>query len=249
MAELAQDAAPGPAALDPDDERELLARLREGQAEAFALLMRRYNRLLFRAARGILTDDAQAQDAVQEGYLRAFLALDAFRGEASLGTWLTRIVINQALGQQRKLGRIVFLDQGLPLHEESAMADDDTPEESFSRKELRRRLEAAIDRLPPIYRCVFILRAVADLSVEDTAQSLRVSQDVVKTRYLRARALLRRQLDAAHGTPLGALHDFRGPRCDEMVRQVLARLRAAGVVRPCATSGKSARAEWLCTRS
>jgi len=228
---LAQDAAQGLAARPGDSEPELLARLRAGQADAFAQLMRRYNRLLFRAARGILADDAEAQDAVQEGYLSAFLALDDFRGDAGLGTWLTRIVINQALGRQRKLGKVVFLDEGLLFHEESAMVDDYTPEATASRNELRQRLEAAIDLLPPIYRCVFILRAVADLSVEDTAASLSVSQDVVKTRYLRARAMLRRHLDGAGELAVCNVHDFMGARCDEMVRQVLARLRAAGVVR------------------
>ena len=231
MSRLAPEIAHGTAALACAGEPELLARLRAGQADAFAQLMRRYNRLLFRAARGILADDAEAQDAVQEGYLSAFLALDAFRGDASLGTWLTRIVINQALGRQRKLGKVVFLDEGLLFHEESAMADDHTPEATASRNELRQRLEAAIDLLPPIYRCVFILRAVADLSVEDTAASLSVSQDVVKTRYLRARAMLRRQLDGAGEAALGDVHDFMGAPCDEMVRQVLARLRQAGVVR------------------
>jgi RNA polymerase sigma-70 factor (ECF subfamily) len=241
MANLAQDVAPGPGA-DAAGERELLARLRAGEADAFAQLMRRYNRRLFRAARGIAADDAEAQDAVQEGYLRAFLALDGYRGDSSLGTWLTRIVINQALGQQRKLGRLVYQDdESLSLHEESAMSpenpfcvaavDEHTPEETVQRNELRRQLEAAIDRLPPIYRCVFILRAVEGLSVEDTAVSLHVSQDVVKTRYLRARSLMRRQLDCAGTASLSAVHDFMGQRCDDLVRQVLVQLRAAGVVR------------------
>ena len=127
MGNLAQGlgVAQGLAVAPPECERELLARLRAGQADAFAQLMRRYNRRLFRAARGIVADDAEAQDAVQEGYLRAFLALDGYRGEASLGTWLTRIVIHQALGQQRRLGRVVFLDESLSLHEESAMGVDE----------------------------------------------------------------------------------------------------------------------------
>ena len=103
MSNLARD-LPEAVAAQPS-EGELLVRLRAGQADAFAQLMRRYNRLLFRAARGILDDDAEAQDAVQEGYLSAFLALDAFRGDSSLGTWLTRIVINQALGRLRASSR------------------------------------------------------------------------------------------------------------------------------------------------
>lgn len=224
-----------------DADEALLAGLRAGRAEAFSQLMRRYNRMLFRTARSIVSDDAEAQDAVQEGYLRAFLALDGYRGDSSLGTWLTRIVINQALSQQRKLGKVVFLDETRPDDEEGAMPEDSprrlggidhaTPEDAASNNELRRRLEAAIDLLPPIYRCVFILRAVEGLSVENTALTLRVSEDVVKTRYLRARGLLRRQLDAIGTVPLSAVHDFLGPRCDDMVRQVLCQLRAAGVVR------------------
>ena len=232
-----------PAAADPagGGDAELLAGLRAGQAEAFTLLMRRYNRMLFRTARGIVGDDAEAQDAVQEAYLSAFVALDSYRGEASLRTWLTRIVINQALGQQRKLGRVVFMDQTFPDDEEGAMSDQSsgpaggidpsTPEQAAANSELRRRLEAAIDLLPPIYRCVFVLRAIEGMSVEDTAASLRVSPDVVKTRYLRARGMLRRDLDAGAEASLPTLHDFQGARCDELVRQVLARLRADGVVR------------------
>ncbi|TFZ05559.1 RNA polymerase sigma factor [Ramlibacter henchirensis] len=233
---------PAPEAAPPHvRDEQLLSDLRSGRADAFAQLMRRYNRMLFRAARGIVADDAEAQDAVQEGYLRAFLALDSYRGESSLRTWLTRIVINQALGQQRRLGRVVFLDETFPEDEEGAMSeqtpgrlggiDPSTPEDAASNSELRRQLEAAIDLLPPIYRCVFILRAVEGLSVEDTASSLRVSADVVKTRYLRARGMLRLQLDTGAAEPLSNLHDFRGARCDEMVRQVLAKLRACGVVR------------------
>ena len=213
------------------DDAELVARIVRGDRVAFEQLMRLHNTALFRAARAIVRDDADAEDVLQEAYLSAYRHLPEFRGDARLSTWLTRIVINQALGRQRKPGKVVFLDEGLLFHEESAMADDCTPEATASRNELRRRLEAAIDLLPPIYRCVFILRAVADLSVEDTAASLRVSQDVVKTRYLRARAMLRRQLDGEGEAALCNVHDFMGARCDEVVREVLARLREVGVVR------------------
>lgn len=217
---------------------ELLAALRQRDAGAFERLMRRYNRLLFRAARGIVGDDAEAQDVVQETYLRAFSGLDAFRGEASLGTWLTRIAINQALGQQRKLGRLVLWDQ------EASMEDSDmpfqtgaeteraaSPEEEASRGELRRQLTQAIDGLPPIYRSVFMLRAVEGLDVEHTAAALSVSGDVVKTRFLRARAMLRAALQTDPVPIAPSVHGFDGQRCDGMVGNVLARLRAAGIVR------------------
>ena len=225
---------------NPVDDARLLEMLRERQVTAFELLMRRYNRLLFRSARGIVADDAEAQDVVQEAYLRAFMALDSFRGESTLSTWLVRIVINQALQQQRKLGRMVLWDEEVSLEDNDMPSTpndgidpgaNESPEQSASRQELRRQLEGAIDLLPPIYRCVFILRAVQDLSVEETAEALRVSQDVVKTRYLRARGMLRSQLGADAGASLHLVHEFQGQRCDDTVHHVLAALRAAGVIR------------------
>jgi len=226
-----------PLPASPDAE-ELLAALRRRDARAFAQLMRRYNRLLFRAARGIVADDAEAQDVVQETWLRAFTGLDAFRGEAALGTWLTRIAINQALGQQRRLGRIVLWEHEASMEDSdmpSRIATEDraaaSPEEEAARAQLRRQLSEAIDGLPPIYRSVFMLRAVEGLGIEDTAAMLQVSADVVKTRFLRARAMLRAALPADTTGLAPSLHVFEGSRCDEMVGGVLARLRAAGVVR------------------
>jgi RNA polymerase sigma-70 factor (ECF subfamily) len=219
------------------EDRLLLAALRQGQAKAFEQLMRRYNRLLFRSARGIVRDDAEAQDAVQETYLRAFLALAGFRGDASLGTWLTRIVINQALSQQRKLGRVVLWNEDFSAGESempmdpTASTEVPTPEDEVARLQVRRRLQEALDLLPPIYRSVFMLRAVEGLGVEDTALALEVSQDVVKTRFLRARAMLRARLDFDPGSEAGALHQFAGRRCDDVVAAVLAQLRASGVIR------------------
>lgn len=221
------------------EEQQLLAGLREGQAKAFEALMRRYNRMLFRAARGIVRDDAEAQDAVQEAWLRAFLALASFRGEASLGTWLTRIAIHQALRQQRRLGRWVRWNGDTP-GEELEMAGAmsgvmpqaaGSAEEEAARGELRRQLEQAIDLLPPLYRCVFILRAVQGLDVNDTALALQVTPETVRTRYLRARAMLRARLLVDPEEEAPHLHDFAGRRCEDIVAAVLGKLRAAGVIR------------------
>ena len=230
---MKSDTAPG-----ADDGGELLAALRQRDAAAFEGLMRRYNRLLFRAARGIVRDDAEAQDVVQETYLRAFTGLETFRGDAALGTWLTRIAINQALAQQRKLGRLVLWDQDASSEDRDkpTLPNPDiqaapSPEEEAPRAQLRQQLAEAVDALPAIYRSVFMLRAVEGLSVEDTAATLRVSGDTVKTRFLRARAMLR---DALHADPAPiapSLHGFDGRRCDDTVAAVLARLRAAGVLR------------------
>jgi len=220
------------------DESELLAALRLREATAFERLMRRYNRLLFRAARGIVADDAEAQDVVQETWLRAFTGLDTFRGEAALATWLTRIAINQALSQQRKLGRIVLWDaepeaqeSEMPSKIELRAGSAASAEQDAAQRELRGRLEEAIDLLPPLYRSVFMLRAVEGLGVADTALALELTQDVVKTRYLRARAMLRAHLQDDPEALAPAVHGFDGRRCDDMVAGVLARLRAAGVLR------------------
>jgi RNA polymerase sigma-70 factor (ECF subfamily) len=220
------------------DDEALLAGLRQGDARAFEQLMRRYNRLLFRAARAIVRDDAEAQDVVQEAWLRAFLGLRSFRGEASLGSWLTRIATNQAITHHRKRGEWVSWDgcsDDLPPDpgelEPPHPVQLHSAEDEVARLELRRLLERAIDLLPPIYRSVFILRAVHGLTVEDTAAGLQVSPDVVKTRFLRARALLRARLQADPEGGAAALHDFGGCRCEAIVQAVLAQLRAHGWLR------------------
>ena len=220
-----------------DDDSALLAGLRQGQARAFEQMMRRYNRLLYRAARGIVHDDAEAQDCVQETWLRAFTALHGFRGDAALGTWLTRILINQALTQQRRLGRLVMWTEDVASGESDMPSDPlsgdpmESPEDQLARLQVRRQLEQAIGTLPPMYRSVFILRAVHGLSVEDTAQGLELSPDVVKTRFLRARAQLRSALGFDPETEAAYLHDFAGQRCSDLVARVLQELRARGVIR------------------
>ena len=219
------------------DDSTLLAGLRNREAKAFERLMRRYNRRLFRAARGIVRDDAEAQDAVQEAYLHAFLSIASFRAESSLATWLTRIVINQALTQQRRAGRLVFLgDAGsdeeadMP-HPTQAAAGGTSPEDELATLQLRLQLQHAVNLLPPIYRSVFILRAVEGLDVQETADALAVSTDVVKTRLVRARSMLRAQLAPVPEADARHLYEFQGARCDETVAVVLARLRALGIVR------------------
>lgn len=233
MSRLELPACPPPAAAHPD--AELIARATRGEAAAFEQIMRRHNRLLFRSARGVVDDDAEAQDVVQETYLRAFAALEAFRGEAALGTWLARIAIRVALDARRRRGRTVSLDETADAPDghrpEDRMANDaapfDAPEATTERRQLRALLQDAIDSLPPIYRSVFILRAVEETSVEQTAFCLQISEDLVKTRYLRARAKLRDALGARLEAGLGETFAFAGARCDAVVAQVLARLACA----------------------
>lgn len=229
-----------PPTVDGRPDADLVASARAGDASAFEIIMRRNNRLLFRAARGVVPDDAEAQDVVQETYLRAFTSLDSFRGDAALSTWLVRIAINIAVSAQRKRGRLVQMeDSEEPAAEPSRenlmslrTADSESPDAMAERGQMREILQAAIERLPAIYRSVFILRAIEDMSVEETAFCLDVSNDVVKTRFLRARTMLRANL-AVQATPyLHATFAFAGPRCDAVVNHVLTELNLRGLIRP-----------------
>lgn len=206
---------------------ELVASLRAGHAPAFAALMRHNNRRLYRLARGVVGDDWEAEEVVQEGYLRAFTHLDSFKGGSSLATWLARIVLNEALGRLRRRHPTVELDETT-----DACAADGTlgirdaacPERATARREVRRAIERAVDQLPPAFRAVFVMRAIEQLSIEETALCLGIPGETVKTRLHRANKLLRRALSAEFGSILDAAFPFLGARCDRMVEGVLERL-------------------------
>lgn len=222
-----------------DDPRAQDARLLEGigsgEPAAFELLMRRHNRRLYRAARSLLRDAAEAEDALQEAYLSAFRALPAFRGDASLATWLTRIVVNECMGRLRRHAR---RDNVLPIGpaqpragEEDAMApevpsgiDDDTPERVLARAELRALIERRLDELPQDFRAVFVMRAIEELSVEETAQCLGIPEATVRTRHFRARSLLREAIAQDLDMAERDVFSFDGERCDRIVAAVLAKL-------------------------
>lgn len=220
----------------PPDDAELARRIGLRDERAFEALMRRHNRMLYRIARSILKDDAEAEDAVQEAYFAAYRNIGGFRGGAKLSTWLARIVLNEAYGRLRKRKRAGVVvpfdacDRGEHPFEEGAMADATTaaPEAAAMRAELRRLLERRIDELPAQFRTVFILRDVEEMSVEDTAECLDVPPATVRTRAFRARALLReslaRDIDVATIDAFG----FAGERCDRIVAAVLDRLRSDG---------------------
>lgn len=214
---------------------QLAASAAGGDAVAFEVIVRRHNRLLFRTARGIVPDDAEAQDVVQETWLRAFGKLQTFRGEAALGTWLARIAINIALSSQRGKGRLVPFEDNAAMEHAMELPDHqpaaDRPDASAERGEMRALLQASIEGLPPIYRSVFMLRAVEDLSVEEAAFCLEVSTDVVKTRFLRARALLREELASRIETGARDTFAFAGARCDAVLAHVLGELRRQGLLR------------------
>jgi RNA polymerase sigma-70 factor, ECF subfamily len=216
------------------DDFELAGRIARNDHAAFEALMRRHNGKLFRVARAILRDDAEAEDALQEAYLDAYRHMDNFRGGAQVATWLTRIVINQALMRlrRRKRDRVVvpFGERRSADHApdppEADVADETTesPSGAVLRGELRRLLERRIDDLPVAFRTVFVMRDVDDLTVQETADCLAIPAATVRTRLFRARALLReslaRDLDAATAEVFG----FAGERCDRIVAGVLAAL-------------------------
>ena len=214
------------AAGTPDPE--LARQVASGNAAAFELLMRRHNRMLFRTARAILRDDAEAEDALQEAYLQAYQAIGGFRAEAKLSTWLARIVANQALMRLRKRTR---RGDVLPLHptpevEESPDTNmQRSPEQEAQRAQIRKLLEAQVDSLPDAYRAVFMLRAVEELSVEETAAVLEIPEATVRTRLFRARSLLREGLAARVDVAHEEAFAFAGERCDRIVASVLERVR------------------------
>jgi RNA polymerase sigma-70 factor (ECF subfamily) len=221
-------------AVDDDSDAALRQRVVDGEQAAFADLMRRYNRRLYRVARSILRDDAEAEDALQDAYIQAYRALPDFRGEASLATWLTRIVMNAALMRRRRSGRmaeVIELGADAPLEHGGAArdaAESGQPEHAALRAQARGLIEAKIDGLPEVFRTVFILRAVEELSVEETARVLDIPEATVRSRFFRARGMLRESLAREFDFALDDAFGFDGARCDRIVSKVMARLRERG---------------------
>ena len=219
-------------AIDSADEMELVQRIVRHDCGAFEIVMRRYNAKLFRVARAILKNDADAEDTLQEAYLAAFKAMDRFEGTARLSTWLTRIVINQALGRlrARKRDEVVVefaardrLPSEMPDKFEDPAAPE-SPERATLQAQWRELLEQKIDALPLIFRTVFILREIDDMTVEETAGCLSIPAATVRSRLHRARAQLRESLAVDMDTVAGGIFPFAGARCDRIVAGVLKRL-------------------------
>ncbi len=223
--------------LSPDiPDAELAQRVAAGQRGAFELLMRRHNQALYRAARSILRHDHDAEDALQDAYLLAFRAIGSYRSDARLATWLTRIVINVAIARARQGKRraeVVQLDgaaepqpdlTGNPMDS----PDADTPETAAMRAQMRQLLEQHIDDLPDVYRTVFVLRAVEEMSGDEVAACLDIPAATVRSRFFRARSLLRSALALEVDAALESAYAFDGARCDRIVAGVLARLEFSG---------------------
>lgn len=227
-----QTSAGPPAKALTDDQ--IVTRVLAGEPHLFELLMRRYNPRVYRVTRAILKSDADAEDAMQDAYVQAFTNLASFEGRASFATWLTRIALHAALGRVRRGKNVTVVEDldEMPIapekHPMSSQMMAKSPETGADDRELRTILEAAIDELPEHYRTVFVLRAVEDLSVTEAAESLDLQEETVRTRFFRARAMLKESLlEKIDGATRG-VYDFHLSRCDRVVAAVLARIGLSG---------------------
>ena len=221
-----------PVSSEPDDPV-LVERSRQGDEQAVRALIARHNQRLFRVARAVVRDDAEAEDVVQETYVRAFTHLDSFRGEARLSTWLTRIALNEALGRLRKRRPSTPLDEFDGAEDNSRRqsvmtelsASIENPEAATERGQMRRMLEEVVDRLPDPFRIVFVLRDIEGLSVAETAEQLSIREETVKTRLHRARKLIRFAIEERTKSGFAELFPFAGTRCAEVANRVIRHLR------------------------
>jgi len=209
-------------------DEEVVARVLAGDTSLFEILMRRYNQRLFRVARGILADDAEAEDVAQEAWLRAFRELSRFRGEALFSTWLTRIACHDALARVHKRRRLVPITGGGDGGGEPPEPPAETPgpERDLENRELQDLLRAAVEVLPDPLRAVFCLREIEQLSTEQTADALGLTVENVRVRLHRAKRSLRQTLDEKIGREVRRLYLFDGARCDRLVERVFAALDA-----------------------
>lgn len=216
-------------------DNELVRRAQQGDRAAFRAIMTQCNQRLFRVARSIVRDDHEAEDVLQEAYLRAFRAIASFRGEANVLTWLTRIVVNEARGRLRQRRDTVDIDQIEAAQRSTAQVipfpsagNFGATESAVESAHIRRLVEAAIDDLPDAFRTVFMLRDVDGCSIEETAATLDVRPETVKTRLHRARRMLRETLDQRLKATLADAFSFLGTACLAITDAVLSRLAAEG---------------------
>jgi RNA polymerase sigma-70 factor (ECF subfamily) len=200
----------------------------KGDAELFEIIMRRHNQRLYRIARAVVRDDAEAEDVMQDAYVRAYENLSQFEGRASFSTWLCRIAFNEALARVRRRKRVRELD-GISKSERETMpslqCSAPSPEQEASNSEVRRLLEEEVEALPESYRTVFVLRDVEEINTAEVAKILNVTPENVKMRLHRARAVLRKKLFLRAGSQRQEAFSFHAKRCDRVVEIVFKRLR------------------------
>lgn len=207
-------------------DQEIVGRVKAGDTALYEIIMRRYNQRLYRVARAILRDDAEAEDVMQDAYARAYQHLDQFAGRAPFSAWLTRIAVHEALGRLRLRKRSPQLDDTEDDGEfrMNMVETAPDPEQNASRVELSRLLEEALLGLPEQYRTVVMMRDIEEMSTSETAAALDLTEDNVKVRLHRGRAIARGWLVARVGTNAKNAFPFMGARCDRVVHAVFARL-------------------------
>jgi RNA polymerase sigma-70 factor (ECF subfamily) len=210
----------------PDEQ--VVERVLAGETELFEILMRRYNQRLYRVARAILFDDAEAEDVMQDAYVRAWSHLEQFAGRSSFATWLTRIAVHEALARARRSRRLVQIEDISPRAEETMKPlspAEAGPEQRAIQQDLRNALETAMGTLTESFRSVLMLREVEELSTAETAECLGISESLVKTRLHRARTALRREMESLSQTTLSETFAFHLSRCDRVVATVFSRIQ------------------------
>lgn len=224
------DPLPSLAPLQTLSDEEVVERVLAGEIELFEIVMRRYNQRLYRVARAILADDGEAEDVMQDAYVRAYAHLGQFAGQARFSTWLTRIAVHEALARARRGRRLVQIEDLSPRKEDSmtllsSTGTERNPEQQAIQHNLQALLEIAIEALPESFRSVLVLREVEGLSTAETAESLGISEALVKTRLHRARAALRQDLESRTRATLASSFAFHLSRCNRVVAAVFARIR------------------------
>ena len=218
---------PASVASAAEDDAQIVARILRGEHAAFELLMRRYNPRLYRLARATLRDDAEAEDALQDAYLRAYRSLAQYRHEAALATWLARLVLNECYARLRRNARrnnIVPLAAPSRNELENVAAHTEGPDVTAMRAQMRALIERKLDELPEDFRLVFVLRGVEELDSSEVAQTLQIPEATVRSRYFRARALLRDALTGDLDAAERDIYEFGGSRCDRIVDAVMRRM-------------------------
>jgi len=215
--------------VDSISDEEVVARVLAGEKELYEVIMRRYNQRLFRISRAYVHDGDEAEEIVEQAYINAYEHLLSFEGRSRFSTWLTRIVINEALRRLREKQRSVSLEAGLEDQEiaDTTMQTSDTenPAETVMNNELRSILERTIDELPPIYRSVFVMREIEEMSIAETSESLGITPANVKVRLNRAKEMLRQSIGSVYHE-VGVYH-FDLVRCDRIVAEVLQHISRA----------------------
>jgi RNA polymerase sigma-70 factor, ECF subfamily len=228
----ALDAA-SPASFSALPDSEIVKRVRAGERALFEVLMRRHNQRVYRAARSVVKDEAEAEDVMQQAYINAFTHLHQFEERSQFSTWLTRITLNEAFARREKRRAIDSVtahaddDHGVVM--ESLQSPQPDPERQAYAQELHRILEHAVDTLPEGYRAVFMLRDIEGMSTAEAGEGLGIGEEAVKTRLHRARAMIRRAVSARLGAVAAGAFQFQAPRCDRVVAAVLDRLASCEV--------------------